>query len=66
MARDPPLLVVFLRPFSIDPVDAANSRQSRESDMAHVLESNQANRRTFDGTIAAPPRATAIRTKEKS
>ena len=33
-----PLFVVFFRPFSIHPIEAANSRQSPEAVMAHVLD----------------------------
>lgn len=47
-----PLLVVFFRPFSIDPIEAANSRQSPEATMAHVLHLQQTYRRTLGGVRA--------------
>jgi hypothetical protein len=47
-----PSLVVFFRPFSIDPIEAANSRRSQETMMAHTLHSQQTYRRTRNGIIA--------------
>ena len=47
-----PLLVVFFRPFSIHPIEAANSRQSLEATMAHVLDLQQTYRRTLGGARA--------------
>jgi hypothetical protein len=47
-----PLLVVFFRPFSIHPIEAANSRQSLEGTMAHVLDLQQTYRRTLGGVRA--------------
>ena len=55
-----PLFVVFFRPFSIHPIEAANSRQSPEAVMAHVLHLQQTYRRTLGGvrtTIRAIARA---------
>lgn len=52
-SRRYPRLVVFLRPFSIDLVDAANSRQSPETQMDHILEPTQTHRRTLAAAIAA-------------
>ena len=57
-----PMLVVFFRPFSIDPVEAANSRQSLETMMTHVLQLQRTYRRTLGGfgaTIRAIARAVA-------
>jgi len=48
-----PLLVAFFRPFSIHPIDAANSRPSLEATMAHVLHLQQTDRRTIGGVRAA-------------
>jgi hypothetical protein len=45
-----PLLVVFFRPFSIDPIEAANLRP--EATMAHVLHLQQTYRRTLGGVRA--------------
>ena len=47
-----PLLVVFFRPFSIHPIEAANLRQSPEATMAHVLPLQQTYRRTLGGVRA--------------
>jgi len=47
-----PLLVVSFRPFSIHPIEAANSRQSLEATMAHVLDLQQTYRRTLGGARA--------------
>jgi hypothetical protein len=55
-----PSLVVFFRPFSIDPIEAANLRQSQETTMSHVLHLQQARWRTLEAvgaTIRAIVRA---------
>ena len=57
-----PLRVVFFRPFSIDPVEAANSRQNPETMMAHILHLQQTYRQARRGvsaTIRAVVRAVA-------
>ncbi len=51
-SRRYPLFVVFFRPFSIDPVEAANSRQNSETMMAHILHLKQTYRRTRSGVVA--------------
>ena len=47
-----PLLVVFFRPFSIHPIEAANLRPSPEATMAHVLPLQHTYRRTLGGVRA--------------
>jgi hypothetical protein len=48
-----PLLVAFFRPFSIHPIEAANSRPNREVTMAHALHFEQTYRRRLGGVRAA-------------
>ena len=47
-----PLLVVFFRPFSIHPTEAANLRPSPETTMANVLPLQHTYRRTLGGVRA--------------
>jgi hypothetical protein len=48
-----PLLVAFFRPFSIHPIEAANSRPGQEATMADALQLQQTYRRIPGGVRAA-------------
>lgn len=48
-----PVRVVFFRPFSIDSMETANSRTSREAQMANTLQLHPSARWTLNGFSAA-------------
>lgn len=48
-----PVRVVFFRPFSMDPMETANSRRSRETQMANILQLRPSARWTLNGVSAS-------------